>query len=539
MPTTPSFRSPLAVLAGLILLGCGLTSRGRDAGGQPAQPLNQPKAGPTPGIYLASHCKSCHDQERSRDYSKSLLDRTICRMNEWQYYDQKDKHQIAFRTLQSPRSQAMVEQLGHRDRKATAVGACVACHAVGLPEIVQLEPEALAEGVTCVACHGPYADWVRIHPESILLVGRAGGNQARAGRIDWTDLTRKDKERQFGMTDLWDPVRRAETCASCHVGHFAQGKVVTHAMYAAGHPPLPGFETATFGDEEPRHWQYLREKTPERLSRLKLPDPHNLEQTQLVAVSGLVVLREWMTLFADQASASKPNPVEAPWPDFARFDCYACHHELQAKDGVSWRQVRSRNGHPGRPTAPEWPLILVQLGIQAANPRQAAMHETQFKQHLAEFHESMKVRPFGDPERVIPAARKTAAWADSLLKSLNQTTFDAAQAHQMLEKLCEMARESIPDYDSARQLAWAFRVIYRESTSKEKRDPVILHVLDDLEAALALNLSSAAGQVPIEKTLQDRLNRIADFDPGSFQAHFEMIAERLAPPAAIPKRRRS
>ena len=64
------------------------------------------------------------------------------------------------------------------------------------------------------------------------------------------------------MTDLWDPVRRAETCASCHVGNHDEGKVVTHAMYAAGHPPLPGFETATFGDLEPRHWQYLSEKTP-------------------------------------------------------------------------------------------------------------------------------------------------------------------------------------------------------------------------------------------------------------------------------------
>ena len=62
------------------------------------------------------------------------------------------------------------------------------------------------------------------------------------------------------MTDLWDPVKRATKCASCHIGNPGEQKVVTHAMYAAGHPPLPGLETATFSDAMPRHWEYLREK---------------------------------------------------------------------------------------------------------------------------------------------------------------------------------------------------------------------------------------------------------------------------------------
>ena len=76
-----------------------------------------------------------------------------------------------------------------------------------------------------------------------------------------------------------------------------------------------------------------------------------------------------------------------------------------------------------------------------------------------------------------------------------------------------MASGSIPDYDSARQIAWAFRVIYHESVPKEKRDAAVEHALDDLEASLALNLASAAKQVPIETTLQDRLRVIAEFDP--------------------------
>ena len=31
-------------------------------------------------------------------------------------------------------------------------------------------------------------------------------------------------------------------CLSCHLGNAREGRVVTHEMYAAGHPPLPGFE---------------------------------------------------------------------------------------------------------------------------------------------------------------------------------------------------------------------------------------------------------------------------------------------------------
>ncbi|MFI5456222.1 MAG: multiheme c-type cytochrome [Isosphaerales bacterium] len=509
--------------AGVICLGIAapvLTALGW--GGQ--TPAGRTPAPNPPGlaryIYGARHCKGCHDQKNNPTYKAEELEGWICQMVEFDTFDKQDKHKLAFAALTGSRGQQMSKLL---NTDVTKIEACLNCHSVPARVSESQSYTRETDGVTCVACHGAHAEWVEKHQ--------------RASK-EWHDLDRKDKERRFGMTDLWDPVRRAETCASCHVGNFAQGKVVTHAMYAAGHPPLPGFETATFGDLQPRHWQYLREKTPERLSRLNRPDPHNLEQTQLVRISGLVVLRDWMTLFAEQASTSKPDPVGAQWPDFARFDCYACHHELQAKDGVSWRQVRRRDGHPGRPTAPEWPLILIQLGIQAANPEQAALRETQFKQHLAEFHESMKVRPFGDPEKVIPAARKTAAWANSLLKSMNQTTLDAAQARKLLEKLCTMARQSIPDYDSARQIAWAFRVIYRESTSKDKRDALIEHVLADLEADLALNLPSAAEQVPIEKTLPDRLRKIADFDPESFQAHFEMIAERIAPPAAIPPARR-
>src|SRR5262249_38461648 len=191
---------------------------------------------------------------------------------------------------------------------------------------------------------------------------RGTASPPKARQADWTQLDGEQKERDFGMTDLWNPVTRAEKCASCHIGNHGEGKVVTHAMYAAGHPPLPSFETATFSDAQPRHWEYLREKLkmPKRAARLKPPpDVRNLEQTQLVVVSGLVSLRASMKLSADQAEANKSEPVGAEWPDFARFDCSSCHHELRAEGGASWRQVRRGGRSPGRPGPLDWPAILI------------------------------------------------------------------------------------------------------------------------------------------------------------------------------------
>ena len=124
------------------------------------------------------------------------------------------------------------------------------------------------------------------------------------------------------MTDLVGPGDARGEVRSCHIGNPDEQKVVTHAMYAAGHPPLPGFETATFSDAEPRHWQYLREKksSPRRPSA---SSPTSASRPIWSAASGIVALRETMRLYAAQArpdgSVKGPRPH---WPDFARFDCY-------------------------------------------------------------------------------------------------------------------------------------------------------------------------------------------------------------------------
>ncbi len=519
--TTVLQRKPAMIgLAGMVVLwsSVAVSSGGgqapRDREGVPGS------AKLTPYIYGARHCAACHDQEKNGKMLKKEIDGQICRMIEFSIYETQDQHTQAFKALTGSRAGVMTRLLGY---DVASSDGCLNCHSTAEQGKGKQFYNREADGVTCVACHGATAEWVEVHQ--------------RTDQIGWRNLDRGTKQDRYGMIDLWDPVRRAETCASCHIGSHAEGKVVTHAMYAAGHPPLPGFEAATFSEAEPRHWQYLGEKLqlPERAKRLNpAPNPRNLEQSQLVVLGGLVAFRESIKLFADQAATGgRPNTAETAGPDFARFDCAACHHDLRADNAASWRQLRRRGGEPGRPVSHEWPLILVRLGIGATDPTQAASQEEQLQLGLGAFQQSLNARPFGDPERAGPAARNLVRWADSLLERLNRTPVDAAKARQLLLILSRMARDTISDYDSARQIAWAFRIIYHESVPGPKRDSVVEKVLTELTMDLSLDLSPAQKRTPIESSLLQRLKKSADFDPRAFKKKFDEIEVRLAAMAPV------
>ncbi len=514
MAAAPDRRRPIIALACVAALGAAAATLGR--GGEQAPAGRAPAADPTNRklfVLGARGCANCHDGGRIRKDTPEELARWICRMDEFPIFDAQDKHKLAFKGLTGPRGQQMSRLLG---TDVTKLEACVNCHSVPGRGIEMQQYVREDDGVTCVACHGAFEEWVEKH---------------QSGSKAWRNLDRHDKEHRFGMTDLWDPIRRAETCASCHIGNHQEGKVITHAMYAAGHPPLPGFETSTFGDAQPPHWEYLSQKSEARLKRIMpAANPKNLESTQLVVIGGLVELRESMKLLADEAAATKPATVGARWPDFARFDCYACHHELDRAEEGSWRQARFRGGAPGRPLAPDWPMALVQLGIAAGDSASATIRQDRLDQSLSKVQHSLKSRPFGDAPTLGPAAREVAGWADSAIHDLKDTVFDAAKARTLLDRLCKLAAGRNPDYDSARQIAWAFRVIYREAVPEDRRDPEIVRELAALESELDLDLPPARKQAQIETALPDRLKKAAEFNPATFQDHFGRIAGRLAAP---------
>jgi hypothetical protein len=477
---------------------------------QGAQPAAG-KAALTPLIVGSLYCANCH--ENPEKYQNQQL---ICRMTEFPVWKDKDRHQIAYEVLIQPggRGQEIAKRMGID--LATQDNACVRCHGISIPQgVVPFQFDAKSDGVTCVACHGAFQEWILEH---------------QSNNPKWRALTCAQKEESKGMRDLWDPKTRAEACASCHVGSPSEGRILTHEMYVAGHPPLPSFELATFCESQPRHWQYQREKPP-AIQKAQGFNPAVFERTELVVMGSIVVLKESMRLLAAQAGAGGPGAQKkSAWPELARFDCLACHHELRSDQPTVVRSLAS----PCPPT-PAWVLALVPLGLEAAYPGSAR------RDRAREF--SMKVEavdkalrswpPYGDPSLVAKAARDLGAWADSVIENLQKAVVDRRTALSLLKLLCEIPQDKKMDYGSARQIFCAFRVVYLESNgdARNSADADIQKILDTLDEEMLgrLGRGPAGPRVPIEGTLKHRLQAIAVYDSNRFRSHFAELAKRLPP----------
>jgi hypothetical protein len=477
---------------------------------------------PTPLIFGERYCAQCH--AHPENYKAESV---ICRMNEATIWEAKDKHKNAFAVLSDPRGVQMGKILGI---DVTASRSCLGCHSVtdrspvGARQGGEVAPRPMraqqfdrkGDGVSCVACHGAFREWAFEH--------------TAFEDPKWRSLSRKEKEVKYGMVDLWDPVTRTKRCLSCHVGNYDEGNVLTHAMYAAGHPPLPGIEISTFSESMPDHWEYLGEKRQGRRPEVRkaleaMLDLDKLEHTELVAVSGLVPLRESLRLFAAQAEKDELGDIPGSrWPDFARFDCYACHHEVNRPN---WRQTRGFPGVPGRPPAPSWPLALVALGIEAANPQRVSPRLEQFDRQIKEFHAALSARPFGNKDQAIASARTLVGWVDEVLGDLGKAPVDRDLAIRLLDRVCRLSRSDVPDYDTARQLFWAFRTIYNEIEPKAGPDSLVVKLLRRTDEELGFSLPSAGTQEPIEATLARRLKAVTNYDPATFQARFAELTALL------------
>lgn len=444
-------------------------------------------------------------------------------MNEWSVWNSEDKHKLAYDLLSGERAKMIGKKLGI---DVTSHQACLSCHSVVIGEFPQrqlpqferslfVQFDRKSDGVSCVACHGAYREWILDH--QLFKDPR------------WRFLSRSERERRMGMVDLWNPVTRTRICVSCHVGNHSEGKILTHAMYASGHPRLPGIEIATFSEAMPRHWEYLGEKRRGRLSKVVQAvqgnlDLDKLEQTELVAVSGLVLLAESLKLFAAEAESNQTrDALGSKWPDLARYDCASCHDGLRSP---SWRSQRGFSG--ASPRVPTWPLALVDVAVRAIDPTRASERLDDYERRIFAFSSALRAQPYGNRVQAISAARGLAAWADAVLVEVSRAKIDHTVALRMLDGICKRAQAEILDYDSARQLYWAFRTIYAEVARERRLTTAIPRTLEELDRQLGFGLPSAGIQEPIEKTLFQRLQAVTRYDPNVFQTRFAELARELS-----------
>jgi hypothetical protein len=227
----------------------------------------------------------------------------------------QDKHAKSYQVLRTPRSEAIqlarsVTTPAHQD------GLCLSCH-VG-PSWEEDRANArnlLSDGVSCESCHGPAEKWLTAHY-----------------RPPWRTLSTAEKER-LGMKNVATLTGRIQTCVGCHVG--AGRSAVNHDLIAAGHPPLK-FELAAYHAVMPHHWDDRKDTDRAQGGRRDF-------EAQAWSVGQVGSARAALELLAFRAREDQ-SAGERPWPELAEYDCFACHHDLQAK---SWRQTVKPGRRPG------------------------------------------------------------------------------------------------------------------------------------------------------------------------------------------------
>ena len=462
-----------------------------------AQPVSQP---PTVEAWKdltytpSSKCASCHalplPEYRAKAGKKTAATDFVL-LTESSIWRAYDKHAQAYAVLEGDRGKLIGRLLygeKNEDKVLKAEAGCISCHAMNNLSLINKANGAdeldVRDGVSCTGCHGPsdkkrgapapVADWFGDHSKD-----------------SWRDNS-PDAKFHRGMRNVRDPAVRAELCMSCHIGSATEGKVVTHAMMAAGHPPLPPIELATFSRNEPQHWRLSRhvpwlKKNKDNPAIRKNYDLENMDfqQTRAALIGSVVALRETLKLARDRASFSKKglwveldanptlgkDPAER-WPEIAmaHSDCYACHHDLRYP---GYRQERGFGYHvpgtvsarviPGRPIVRLWPLG----GLSAALIYTGkAGKATDLRTRLDKLVAATNARPFGDPKELVSSADELITWCDEVIKDLSGAKFTAEQVRATVDKLCEVYggkdSSALPDYETARQVVSILRVALGE-----------------------------------------------------------------------------
>src|SRR5262249_7940361 len=138
-----------------------------------------------------------------------------------------------------------------------------------------------------------------------------------------------------------------------------------------------------------------------------------------------------------------------------------------------------------------------------------------YKQKWAEYQnavgalrKAMTAQPYGAPDRVSSAAAALADWIGAdpgkgLLAEMAKRDYDEAASKRMLGVVARQWAEPAHDYASARQLLWAYRVIYDELTKGVKKappDPAVDALLARFAKELKLDLKAGRGEISPFKT---------------------------------------
>ena len=327
---------------------------------------------------------SCHGSIRPKQSTR-------VQQNEYSIWAGQDKHARAFQVLSNPVSLriAKILKLGRPDQEPK----CLACHALSVAATDRAESFELNDGVSCESCHGPASGWLGPHTVK-----------------DWSH---ERSVKELGMIDLRDVAVRSHICLHCHLG--TAEKFVDHQMIAAGHPDLT-FELNLFSAVMPRHWKDSK-------------DAH-YSGTKEWAVGQSMQLRDSLARLARRARSST-------WPEYAEYDCFACHHNL-TKPEESWRLTY--DGYYGNRTAgaPAWNgsrYIVFRYAAKEVDSATASKLESEISA-LA----GLMAQLSNNKEQIATAAERAEGLANTLTHELNDRSYERAFTLQVMRSIAADSR---------------------------------------------------------------------------------------------------
>ncbi len=141
-----------------------------------------------------SKCEDCHDKTHEALHTiKGPKGEATDPVTVWQ----SDPHKQAFDKLTSPWGQQAAQKVHVADPQAEG-SMCLKCHATGTSGSNPPDP---SEAVSCEACHGPAADWVK---------------KDQHGEIA-DDASKMTAAVALGLVDMRKIDVRENNCRGCHV----------------------------------------------------------------------------------------------------------------------------------------------------------------------------------------------------------------------------------------------------------------------------------------------------------------------------------
>lgn len=318
----------------------------------------------------------------------------------------RDPHSRAYSVLLNDASKQMAARLKLSNKTAHESAECLNCHSSATAAKASTNSDRLPPaGVDCERCHGAAELWLAPHK-----------------RKDWKTRSPEDKSR-MGFANLSDVLTRAQLCTECHVG--GPERDVNHTLIAAGHPRL-FFEFSTFHANWPKHWLRKTDENKHPVAGAKPNSPSSLFEAKLWAVGQVMTAQSSLKLLHHRATKAQA------WPEFAEWNCYACHHDLAPpsmwKAPAPERTLRNSFGWNSWPYAMLEPLARQTYGPDLSGPQ-------------SPISGILKLRPrFTKP---LPPAEIIAAEADLAAKSLQAWAEQLNQPESAQKLLAPSSLESL------------------------------------------------------------------------------------------------